>query len=72
MYKYEYETVVIGLGGFGLINGNVYKVEEYRDIIEKRANEGWRYVGFIPTKQRGRTGHTEEIDLIFEKKKEEE
>lgn len=27
---------------------------------------GWRYVGYIPTKQRG-TGHTQELDLIFEK-----
>lgn len=27
---------------------------------------GWRFVGSIPTKQRG-TGHTQEIDLIFEK-----
>ena len=41
-------------------------VESYRAIIENRAKDGWRYVGFIPTKQCG-TGHTEEIDLIFEK-----
>ena len=27
--------------------------------------DGWRYVGCIPTKQRG-IGHTQEIDLIFE------
>ena len=66
MYKYEYEKVVIGFSGFGLINGNVYRVEEYQDIIKKRATDGWRYVGFVPTKQRG-TGHIEEIDLIFEK-----
>ena len=36
--------------------------------LKKRAKNGWRYVGFIPTKQRG-TGHIEEIDLIFEKQK---
>lgn len=72
MYKYEYETVIIEFGGFGLINGNVYKIDEYKDIINKRASEGWRYVGFIPTRQRGRTGHTDEIDLIFEKRIEEE
>lgn len=71
MYTYEYEKVIIEFSGFGLINGNVYGIEEYKDIIEKRASEGWRYVGFIPTKQRG-TGHIEEIDLIFEKKIEEE
>lgn len=28
--------------------------------------EGWRYVGYIPTRQR-RTGHIQELDLIFEK-----
>ena len=66
MYKYEYEKVIIEFSGFGLFNGNVYGIEDYRNIIDKRASEGWRYVGFIPTKQRG-TGHIEEIDLIFEK-----
>lgn len=66
MYTYEYEKVIIEFSGFGLLNGNVYGIEEYRDIIEKRASTGWRYIGFIPTKQRG-TGHIEEIDLIFEK-----
>ena len=30
------------------------------------AAEGWRYAGYIPTKQRG-TGHTQELDLIFER-----
>lgn len=67
MYKYEYEKVIIEFSGFGLLNGNVYGIEEYKDIIEKRGNEGWRYAGFVPTKQRG-TGHIEEIELIFEKK----
>lgn len=71
MYKYEYEHVYINFNGFGLFNGKVYSIEEYKEIIEKRVTDGWRYVGFIPTKQRG-TGHIEEIDLIFEKKKEEE
>lgn len=71
MYTYEYETVIIEFSGYGLFNGNVYSIEEYRNIIEKRAKNGWRYIGFIPTKQRG-TGHIEEIDLIFEKKIEEE
>ena len=46
---------------------NYYReIEDYRAIINKRASEGWRYVGYIPTKQRG-TGHTQELDLIFEK-----
>ena len=69
MYKYEYETVIIEFSGWGALNGNVYSIDSYKDVIEKRAKAGWRYVGFIPTKQRG-TGHIEEIDLIFEQKEE--
>ena len=67
MYQYEYETVEYTLDGWGPLNGNDYKINEYRSIIDKRARNGWRYVGFIPTRQRG-TGHTQKIDLIFEKK----
>ncbi|MBQ7897381.1 MAG: DUF4177 domain-containing protein [Clostridia bacterium] len=66
MYKYEYETVSYDLGGWGLGSGNVYTIEDYRTIIDKRAEDGWQYVGCIPTKQRG-TGHTQEMDLIFQK-----
>ena len=51
-------------GGLGA--GNVYHIEEYRSVIEKRALKGWRYVGYIPVKQRG-SGHIQEMDLIFEK-----
>lgn len=66
MYQYEYETVRCELDGWGLGGGNVYGIEDYRLIIDRRASEGWRYVGFIPTKQRG-TGYTQELDLVFEK-----
>lgn len=66
MYRYEYETVGYDFGGWGFGAGNVYSIEDYSSIINKRALDGWRYVGYIPTKQRG-TGHTQEIDLIFEK-----
>ena len=66
MYRYEYETVSCDFGGWGFVSGNVYNIENYRSVIEKRAVDGWRYVGYIPTKQRG-TGHTQEMDLIFEK-----
>lgn len=66
MYQYDYVTVRCELGGWGLGGGNVYGIEDYRSIINKKAAEGWRYVGHIPTRQRG-TGHTQELDLIFEK-----
>lgn len=66
MYKYEYEKVSYSLDGWGPLNGNDYQIGEYRSIIDNRAKKGWRYVGCIPTRQRG-TGHTQEMDLIFEK-----
>jgi len=44
----------------------IYSIDDYRSVINKRAENGWRYVGCIPTKQRG-TGHTQEMDLSFEK-----
>ena len=66
MYRYEYETVSCELGGWGFGSGNIYSIGDYQSVINKRAEEGWRYVGCIPTKQRG-TGHTQEMDFIFEK-----
>lgn len=66
MYKYEYESVSCEMDGWGMLGGNSYGIDDYRSIIEKRAQDGWRYVGYIPTKQRG-TGHIQELDLIFEK-----
>lgn len=67
MYIYEYERVSSNISGWGMISGNRYGTEEYKQIINRRAAEGWRYVGFIPAVQRG-TGHVEEMDLIFERK----
>lgn len=65
MYQYEYEKISCELHGWGF-GGNVYETDNYRAIIERRARDGWRYVGYIPTVQRG-TGHIQELDLIFEK-----
>ena len=65
-YKYEYETVRCKFDGWGLGAGNYYNFTEHRDVINSRAENGWRYVGYIPTQQRG-TGHVETNDLIFEK-----
>lgn len=66
-YKYEYEEVKNSFNGIGLFNGNIYDMDEdHKEIINKRAEAGWRYVGFIPTLQRG-TGHIQKMDLVFEK-----
>ena len=67
MYRYEYESVTVELAGWGPFGGNDYcMTADHRKIIEERARNGWRYVGYIPTRQRG-TGHIQELDLIFEK-----
>ena len=66
MYKYEYVTVHCDVNGWGFGSGLVYEIEDYRSLIDKKAADGWRYVGCIPTKQAAQ-GFTEEFDLIFEK-----
>lgn len=67
MYRYEYESVSVEFDGWGPFAGNDYSMmADYREIIDTRAENGWRYVGYIPTRQRG-TGHVQELDLIFEK-----
>ena len=66
MYHYEYESVEFVFGGWELGRGNVFKIDDFREIIKKRAEAGWRYVGNIPTLQRV-GGQTESLDLIFEK-----
>lgn len=65
MYIYEYEHISSDLTGWGF-SGNKYEMEEYKEIINKRAEEGWRYIGFIPALQRG-TDHIEAMDLVFER-----
>ena len=67
MYTYEYEPVAFDFSGWGPFQGNAYSMfTDYHKIIEKRANEGWRYVGYVPVRLRN-TGHVEQIELIFEK-----
>ncbi len=41
---------------------------EYRNIIDSAAEEGWRYVGFLPVSQSA-NGVILEYDLIFEQEK---
>ena len=41
---------------------------EYRNIIDHAAEEGWRYVGFLPVQQAAH-GAILEYDLIFEREK---
>lgn len=57
MYTYRYET---SKGGTTFVNSN------HREIINKCAEKGWRFVAAIPTWQNGE-GKVKEFDLIFEK-----
>jgi len=58
MKRYEYVSVHTGkfLGA---------QSEEHRRIIDDYARNGFRYVGFIPTKMTD-YGKTTDMDLVFE------
>ena len=62
MYRYEYEYVHVSFRS-GILNSTQ---SEHKEIIDKYAQNGYRYVGYIPTKEIG-TGSLGEMDLVFEK-----
>ena len=64
MYVYQYETLETG-GGMWIDNAAC----GHREIIDAYARDGWRYVGFAPTRFSS-YGGIKAIDLIFEKQKE--
>lgn len=59
MLRYEFETIAADRGFF------VGKTLDHRGAILRRAAEGWRYAGWIPTQQMN--GSVLEIDLVFER-----
>lgn len=63
MYEYCYVPLHTG-GGFWIDNESC----EHRQMIDQYAGEGWRYVGFVPTRFSGEGG-IKELDLIFERTK---
>lgn len=62
MMDYAFETVAADEGFF------VGKTTGHREAILRRAAEGWRYAGWIPTQQMN--GSILEIDLVFERETE--
>ena len=62
MYKYELVRVIAILK-----NTQHWEFTEHREIIEKYASDGWRYVGYIPADVSNSGGAVNKIDLIFEK-----
>ena len=61
MYEYSYETIYTG-GGFWLNNSSC----DHREIIDRKAAEGWRFVGYVPAEFTS-NGGTKSLDLIFER-----
>ena len=60
MYEYFHVKVAAKVG-FSAV-----KIDpEYRNIIDRAAEEGWRYVGFLPVSQ-SVNGAILDYDLIFE------
>ena len=61
MLEYTFETVPCNRGVFV---GKIPK-EQHREMILRRAADGWRYAGWIPTQQIN--GGISDLDLIFER-----
>ena len=61
MVRYEYVRVKLDKNNYAL-NADM---ESHREIIDRQAADGKRYVGWFPVTQ-GPTGKTVEFDLIFE------
>lgn len=66
MYKYEYVTVSAEMEGYLAKFNNKLSLDNYREIINARAAEGWRYVGYMPIRE-SREGYLRDLDLIFER-----
>ena len=66
MYKYEYVSVSAEMEGYLAKFNNVLSLSDYREIIDQKAAQDWRYVGWIPTRE-SREGYIRDLDLIFEK-----
>lgn len=68
MLEYEFEHVDCdeGNGGYSLFGGFGIETVSHQEMICRRAAEGWRYVGFVPKRQRA-GGFIETMDLVFER-----
>lgn len=62
MKKYEYKFVSVSMPG--VFNPN--PLNEHHNVINKHAEEGWRYNGYIPISKTSQ-GNTLQIELIFER-----
>ena len=64
MLEYEFEEIACDeVCGFYL-----REAAAHREVIRRRAAEGWRFAGFVPKRQRA-GGFIETIDLVFERQR---
>jgi hypothetical protein len=61
MYEYQYIEIHTG-GGFWIDNGS----GGHREVIDREARDGWRYVGYVPLTFSSRGG-IKSMDLVFER-----
>lgn len=69
MYRYEYERVELDGSGWNPFGGFGLTSEQYREVVNHRAAEGWRFITVVPLESRA-NGMLESIDLVFEKETE--
>ena len=61
MYESQYVELYTG-GGFWIDNGS----GAHREVIDREARDGWRYVGYVPLSFTS-NGGIKSMDLIFER-----
>ena len=69
MFEYEFEVVDCdNAAGYSLFGGIGLETSRHREIICRRAEEGWQFVGCIPRSQRA-GGFIETLDLVFQRER---
>jgi len=68
-YEYTYKEPDCVYDGYGLVYGRTMSFDHLEKTINQYAEEGWRYCGWLPLKQRS-SGFVEKIKLVFEREKE--
>ena len=66
MYQYEFERVETEASGYSMLGGVGIVLDGHRELIQRRAQQGWRRSCCIAVKQRAE-GYITAFDLVFEK-----
>lgn len=68
-YRYEYEKLEVGGNGWSPIGGFGLSTEKYHEVINRRAEQGWRFAAMVPLEMRA-NGMVESYELVFEREAE--